>query len=134
MNPQLKSVLAILAGILAAMMVISGFEGVSHQVFLPPPNIDPMTPEGARYIAENAPFKALVLIPAGWIMGALTGSYVATLINRSAAKRHMLVFGILIIAASVFMLVSIPSPWWMWVLAIGGVFPAAWFGSRMPSQ
>lgn len=133
-NTRIRFILGLLAGLVAAVAVIMAFETGSHALFTLPEGMDPMSPETGKYVMENAPFMAIFLIPMGWIIGAFSGALVASLIAKSKARIYFFVFALMITAASIFNLVNIPSPWWMWAMALLFIFPASLLGSRLASK
>lgn len=134
MNKRYTYLLGILAGTISGMLVVMAIETISHSMFQLPANMDPMRKETAVYVMENAPFLAIFLIPLGWILAAGIATLAATLICREKSKNYFFIFAFLLTAASVFNLIMIPSPWWMWAMALLFIFPSALLGSRLPAK
>lgn len=133
-NTSIRFILGIVAGLIAGVAAIMAFETISHSLFTFPEGMDPMAPETGKYVMQSAPFFAIFLIPLGWIVGAFLASLTASLVCKSRARRYFFIFAGLITAASVFNLINIPSPWWMWAMALLFIFPASLLGSRLANR
>lgn len=128
---NIRFIIGILAGLIAGVAVIMGFETISHSMFTLPEGMDPMSPETGKYVMENAPFMAIFLVPVGWIVGAFAASLSASLVCKPRARSYFFIFAGFITTAAVFNLINIPSPWWMWAMALLFIFPASLLGSRL---
>jgi hypothetical protein len=133
-NTSIRFILGIVAGLIAGVSAIMAFETVSHSLFTLPEGMDPMDPETGKYVMDNAPIFAIFMIPLGWIAGAFLASLTASLVCKSRARMYFFIFAGLITAASVFNLINIPSPWWMWAMALLFIFPASLLGSRLANR
>ena len=124
---MLRSILAVLAGLVVAWITVSLFEFASMHTFPPPPGVDVRDPQQLAALVSQMPVGALGLVLAGWVVGALDGGLVAALIS----KRRMpaVVVGALVALGALAMVMMVPHPLWM---SIAGVFlpvPAALFGA-----
>ena len=124
---MLRSILAVLAGLVVAWITVSLFEFASMHTFPPPPGVDVRDPQQLAALVSQMPVGALGLVLAGWVVGALDGGLVAMLI----AKRRVpaVVVGALVALGALAMVMMVPHPLWM---SIAGVFlpmPAALFGA-----
>lgn len=50
--------------------------------------------------------------------GAFTGGFVSTKIANDGKKIYALIIGVLFLFTSIYMMVTIPSPIWFWILGI----------------
>ncbi len=132
-QPVVRFIIALIIGLIAGMLVVMAMEMLSHQLFSLPDGIDPMSPEGSKYIMENAPLSALILVPLGWMLAAFAAVWVATRIKKDAGMRFMIIFALLLLAASVFNMISIPSPVWWWAMALLGIPAMAYLGRKTAS-
>jgi hypothetical protein len=85
-------------------------------------------------IAVFVGFGALAVVLVGWALGGMAGGFLATLIARSAARRHALVLGVLLTIAGVANNLMIPKPIWFWVATFAVLLPAAYAGARLVGQ
>ena len=124
---MLRSILAVLAGLVVAWITVSLFEFASMHTFPPPPGVDVRDPQQVAALVSRMPVGALALVLAGWVVGALDGGLAAALI----AKRRVpaVVVGALVALGALAMVMMVPHPLWM---SIAGVFlpvPAALSGA-----
>jgi hypothetical protein len=124
---MLRSILAVLAGLVVAWITVSLFEFASMHTFPPPPGVDVRDPQQVAALVSRMPAGALALVLAGWVVGAFDGGLVAALI----AKRRVpaVVVGALVALGALAMVMMVPHPLWM---SIAGVFlpvPAALLGA-----
>lgn len=124
---MLRSILAVLAGLVVAWITVSLFEFSSMHAFPPPHGVDVRDPHQVAALVSRMPIGALALVLAGWVVGALDGGLVAALI----AKRRVpaVVVGALVASGALAMVMMVPHPLWM---SIAGVFlpvPAALLGA-----
>jgi hypothetical protein len=131
MRAVIRSVLAVLAGSIVAGILIALVEMLGHQIYAPPPGIDPTDPESLRTAMESMPVGALVAVLIAWAIGTFAGSWLAARIAGRAGLAHGMGVGLLMLAAGVANMLMIPHPVWFWCLGVA-VFPlAAWLGGRM---
>ena len=124
---MLRSILAVLAGLVVAWITISLFEFASMHAFPPPPGVDVRDPQQLAALVSQMPVAALALVLAGWVVGAMDGGLVSTLI----AKRRVpaIVVGVLVMLGAFLMMVMVPHPLWMAIAGVLLPLPAALFGA-----
>ena len=116
---MLRIILGVLAGAVAAMLLVGGLEAASHLVFPPPPGLDPFNPDDQATLIAMMPLGAALAVVAAWTAGAFGGALTAILIARRAWAGWII--AALIAAGGIFTVVSIPHPLWMQIAA--GVAP-----------
>lgn len=125
---MLRSILATLAGLIAAILVVAMIELAGNRIWPAPVEIHPDDPESIRAAMESMPLGALLSVAVAWVAGAFIGAWVAA---RISFKRWPgWIVGGLIALASVSNLIFIPHPWWFWIAALGLVPLAAWWATR----
>ena len=124
---MLRSILAVLAGLVVAWITVSLFEFASMHTFPPPPGVDVRDPQQLAALVSQMPVGALALVLAGWVVGALDGGLVAMLI----AKRRVpvIVVGVLVMLGAFLMVAMVPHPMWMSIAGVLLPLPAALFGA-----
>jgi hypothetical protein len=130
MNPLVRSVLAVLAGLVVCFVLLVGFE-VAGILLFPPPNLDLNDREAMKELFTNAPVPAQLLVLAGYFVGVLAGSWVAGRLARRAALIHGLIVGMFFFGGAVMNLRMNPHPTWFTVVCLGLFLPAAWLGARL---
>jgi len=116
--------LALLSGMLVGYLVIFGIEMISVSMYPPPQNLNPMNYEDLVKMMETIPTAALLIIGLAHIAGTFTGGIVALLI---AYRNKWVGYGFagLMLALTVFNLITIPHPFWFVIFDICGVLFAA---------
>ncbi|MEX2181540.1 MAG: hypothetical protein WD771_05820 [Gemmatimonadaceae bacterium] len=130
MNPTLRVVLAVLAGVLFGGLVVAGVEAANGLIHAMPEGLDRSDPGAMRAFVAGLPALAFVLLLVGWLLGTFLGGALAV---RMAGQRPALVAGIVggvILAATVMNLVMLPHPIWVVIGAVVGIPAAAWLAGR----
>ena len=132
MNPTVRVVLAVLAGLAVGWIVITCIELLNAFVLFPlPPGTDFTNPEALKAAMKDMPVGAFAVVLVAWLLGTLVGAWVAAKIARSV--RPAWVVGAIFLVLTVVNLMSIPHPIWMWVGALLLLLPAAMLGARWGS-
>ena len=124
---MLRSILAVLAGLVVAWITVSLFEFASMHTFPPPPGVDVHDPQQLALLIAQMPVGALALVLAGWIVGALDGGLVATLVARRRVPA--VVVGVLVMLGAFLMVAMVPHPMWMSIAGVLLPVPSALFGA-----
>jgi hypothetical protein len=131
MGQILRSVGAVLAGLLLGVLLMMGIELVGHVLYPLPAGVDPSDFEALKALLPTLPVGALLLVLLGWTVAPLAGGFTAAWIARRAPVAHALVVGLFFLAGGVATLLMMPHPLWF---AVGGVavfLPAAYAGSLL---
>jgi len=131
MGSILRSVLAVIAGIVTTFVVITAIDGISSLVYKLPDGADPNDREALRAAMAKMPAAALLIVLAGWLIGTGAGAWVAAIVAGRARIVHAMVIGSLSLLAGVANIVLLPHPVWFIVAGVAGVFPAAYLGARL---
>ena len=73
-NPIVRAIVAVVAGVVAAFVVVALLERLGHMVFPPPPGLDPMKPEDQAKLMSVIPLGAKIAVVVAWFFGSLTGA------------------------------------------------------------
>jgi hypothetical protein len=84
-----RTILGILAGLVAMWLVTWSIEYASHALYPPPPGLDPRDTGQLGAMLAVVPVAALAMLVAAWSLGAFAGGFVAAKIARHprAARR-----------------------------------------------
>jgi hypothetical protein len=124
---MLRSILAVLAGLVSAWITVSLFEFASMHAFPPPPGVDVGDPQQLASLVAGMPVGALALVLAGWVVGALDGGLVAMLVAKRRVPAIMV--GVLVMLGAFLMVAMVPHPMWMSIAGVLLPVPAALFGA-----
>lgn len=134
MGSKLRSIAAVVAGFVAASIVMMIVEGLNGHVLYPELGeaaAGGMDREALRELIAAAPTGALLVVIAGWILGSLAGGWVAARIAARETVRHALVLGVLLTLAGIANNLMIPPPLWFWIAGLVLFLPATYAGARL---
>ncbi|MCM4159251.1 hypothetical protein FHG64_17440 [Antarcticibacterium flavum] len=132
MNPLLRNVLAILAGIVIGSIVNMGIITISSSVIPPPAGADVTNMEGllkSMHLFEPKHFLMPFLAHA---LGTLAGAFLCAVIAANNKLKLAMVIGLFFFAGGITNIYLLPSPAWFSVLdLVLAYFPMAWLGGKM---
>ena len=134
MRSALRSIAAVVAGFIAASIVMMIVETINGRVLHPELGkaAEGVTDrETIRVLLATAPVGAFLVVIAGWILGGVAGGWVTARLAAQAAAGHGLVLGALLTLAGVANNLMIPPPLWFWVASLVVLMPAAQVGARL---
>lgn len=116
-----RSVLVVLAGLVAGMVVVTAIESTIPMLFKGLPAIDPNDYGAAREAMARLPAGVFAVLMLGWVCGSLVaGLVVGRLVAHwglGAPRVHALVVGGVQTAGAIVNFVMLPHP--IWVIAAG---------------
>jgi hypothetical protein len=124
-----RAILAVVAGCVLAVLIVSGMDAISHLVYPPPAGLDPRNPAVIRTIIEQMPTGAFIIVVGGWILGAGLGSWLATRLSGGRAWTGGAVGGVTLAATGVNLFMA-AHPVWVLIAAFVGIPLATWGGVR----
>ena len=128
-HPFVRGLVAVLAGMVAAFLLVFVIELVSTMVYPMPADLDPQDREAmSTYVARLSP-GAFAFVLAAWTAGAFAGVWIATRIARSWVAG--VVVALLFLGACAMNLVALPHPIWFWAAAVILVTGAAAVALRL---
>ncbi len=122
---MIRSILAILAGIIALTAVSFGIEAIADPLLM---RGFPAALPSRAAISHNLS-ASLFTLAYGTLSVAL-GGYVTAWIARRSPSRHALIMGILQAGLTILAMTSMrdQAPIWIWMASIAMSVPAAWLG------
>lgn len=124
-----RTIAGVVVGVVVAWLAIMLAEFASAPLHPMPAGFDMHDPASVAAFVATLPVAALLLVLAGWVLGALIGGYVAARIARRL--RPALTVGIVIVVGVIANAVMIPHPLWMTIAGVLLPVPAAWIGARL---
>ncbi|MBL7949197.1 MAG: hypothetical protein ACO1G7_06445 [Bacteroidota bacterium] len=134
MNPTLRNILAIIAGIAAGSVVNMGIVMISGSVIPPPEGVDATTYEGLKASMHLMEPKHFVFPFLAHAIGTLAGAFLAARLSVSKMRSAFIVGGFFLLGgiANTMML---PSPVWFSITdLVGAYLPMAWLGGKAGTQ
>lgn len=129
-----RSIFAVIAGVIAASAVMMLIETLNGHVLYP--ELGKMAEvatdrEAIRALLASAPVGAFLVVLLGWALGSLVGGFLAAWIGWNAPVAHALVLGGLLTLAGVANNLLLPPPGWFWIPTLVVFLPAAYAAARM---
>ncbi len=134
MHPMIRSALVLLAGVIAAVLVVVLMDRVVASIYPLPAGIDLNNPESMRQAVAALPVAALLLLVVGWALAAGAGSYLAARLATYAPATHGLIVALFVLVATVANLAMIPHPVWLWPATIILIPAAGWAATRLVAR
>ena len=126
-----RAILAVVAGIVLALLVVTGLEALGHRVYPPPAGVGLSDPAALRMVASQMPVGAFVILVAAWILGAGGGAWLATKLSRTGKAWPGGLVGAATLGATAVNFFTIPHPGWVIAAALIGIPLATWVGIRL---
>ena len=131
MNPILKNILAIIAGLAAGMVINMGFIMVGHTI-LPIEGVDPNDMEALAAVMPTKGAEYFVFPFLAHAIGTLVGAIVAAAIADNRNMTIALVIGLFFLIGGVMVNIMIPGPLWFNILDLAVAYiPIAWIGGKI---
>lgn len=130
---MLRTILGLVAGVVVMFGVIMGTEYLGHQLYPPPPGLDPMNPAHEQAFLQfiaTMPVGAKAILVAAWTLGAFAGGYIAAKI-AAHPRAVAVIVALVVVSGVVAMLVKFPHPSWVGALGLLLPIPAALFAARL---
>ena len=127
---MLRSIIAVIAGLIAGSIVIYLIELAGHALYPPPELFDPMDREAAKEMMDAAPIGSLLMVILAYLVGSFAGGAVAALVPAKSRLSHSLATGLILMVFGIINLVLLPHPVWFWVLSLIVFVPFAFLGGQ----
>lgn len=134
MGSALRSLAAVVAGFVAASVVMMIVEFMNGHVFYPglaKAAAGVTDRETIRGLFATAPVGSLLVVIAGWILGGNVGGWTAARLASRGTVGHGLFVGVLLTLAGVANNLMLPPPVWFWIASLVVLLPAAYAGARL---
>ena len=132
MNPILKNILAIIAGIIIGSVVNMGIIMISGSIIPPPNGADVTTSEGLKASMHLFQPKHFVLPFLAHSLGTFSGALIAAIIAANHKMKFALGIGVFFLAGGIASVFMLPSPTWFTVLdLLGAYLPLAYFAGKL---
>jgi hypothetical protein len=129
-----RTVLAVFAGLVTAMVAMIAVEFVSMQLSPPPPGFVLDDEADLARLVEMASPASKALVVLGWALASFLGGWVAARLSRQHRLVAALAIGVLIVIGVLFNAANIPHPLWMTVLGVLLPIPLAVVAARVAGR
>ncbi len=132
MNPILRNILAVIAGIAAGMVVNMGLIKLGMNIIPPLEGVDPADMESLKKNIHLFQPKHFIFPFLAHAIGTLVGAYFAARLAASHQMKFALGIGAFFLLGGITMVMSLPGPTWFNILdLVGAYIPMGWLGGKM---
>jgi hypothetical protein len=134
MRSAIRSIAAVVAGFIAASIVMMLIEAINGQVIYPElakAATGVKDRESMRALMAAAPMGAFLVVLGGCALGSLLGGWIAARLAARANVWHGLALGALLMLAGLANNLTLPPPLWFWIASQVVFLPAAYAGARL---
>jgi len=132
MNPIVRNILAVIAGLIIGSIVNMGLIMISGSVIPPPEGGDVTTMEGLKETMHLFEPKHFIFPFLAHALGTLVGAFVAATIAANNKMKFAIAIGCFFLIGGIINVVMLPSPTWFAILDIVGAYiPMAMIGGKL---
>ena len=128
---MIRTVLAILAGLVVAIALMLAMEALGAWLFPLPLDARIAGEEDLARLVAQAPPGKLALVLVGWCLAALAGAWVAARLSLARTSMAALAVGALIVGGVILNVMALPHPAWMIAGGLLLPLPLAWVGGLL---
>ena len=127
-----RTILGIVAGVVAMWVVTMALEFLGHTLFPPPAGLDPRDPAQLAELIPRMPVGALAMLVVAWVCGAFAGGFAAAKVARQHPRAAAVIVALVVMAGVGGMVYLVPEhPAWVSTLGLLLPIPAALLASRI---
>lgn len=135
MNPIIRKILAVIAGLAAGSAVNMGLVMAGAEIIPPPAGVDVRDVESIKSGMHLFEFKHFIVPFVAHALGTLVGAFAAVIIAAASKMTVALVIGVLFLILGSINALMLPSPVWFVVVdLVGAYLPMAWIGARLSAR
>lgn len=132
MNPTIRNILAVIAGLAAGSAVNMGLVMAGAKIIPPPAGVDVTDVESIKSAIHLFEFKHFIVPFLAHALGTLVGAVAAVIIAASYKMILTLVIGGFFLLGGIINVIMLPSPpWFVVVDLVGAYLPMAWIGAKL---
>ena len=135
MNPILRNILAVIAGVLIGGALNMGIILISGKIIPPPAGADVTTMEGLKASLHLFEPRHFIMPFLAHALGTLIGALVAALIATNHKMKFALGIGVWFMIGGIMNIVMLPSPLWFTIVDLAGAYiPMAYIAGRLTER
>ena len=127
---MMRRILAVLAGLAAALVCTMLLEGIQHAIFPIAEGVDYHDAAGMQRFVDSMPAFAFVGLLIVYAVAAFVGGYLATRIAQTGKPVEAVLVGALFMIGGLINLTEIRHPTWFVILNLISYVPMAYLGYR----
>ncbi|UWX61328.1 hypothetical protein N0B40_03400 [Chryseobacterium oranimense] len=115
---MLRRILAVPAGLIAGIICITLVEKIGHYLYPPPAAAGNGDMAAMKEYVAQAPFMAFFFVIIGYALAAFVSGFTASKISNTGKHTSAVICGVVFLLITIYMMVSLPTPIWFWILGI----------------
>ena len=131
---MLRKILAVVLGVVAAVIIIIAIEALGHSIYPPPDNLDVANREAMEVYVASLPLAALLFVMTAWIAATLAGGLLACFIAKERPFVYANIVGALVLIGTFINLMSITHPMWFSITAIAAIVATTLLAGNLGSK
>ena len=132
MNPIIRNILAIIAGIVIGSSVNMGIISISGSIIPPPDGADVTTTEGLKAAMHLFQPKHFIFPFLAHALGTFAGAFVAALVAANHKMKFAVAIGMFFLAGGIASVFMLPSPTWYTIVdLVGAYIPMAYLAGKV---
>lgn len=132
MNPVIRNVLALIAGIIGGSIINIGLIIISDEIIPPPAGVDVTNMESLKSAMHLFEPKHFIFPFLAHALGTLTGAFMAALIAITHKMKIALGISVFFLLGGITNSFILPSPAWFSILDLMAAYiPMGWFGGKL---
>ncbi len=132
MNPILRNIVAVIAGVIFGSAVNMGIIMISGSIIPPPDGADVTTMEGLKAAMHLFQPKHFIMPFLAHALGTFAGAFLAGKIAVNHKMKFALGIGVFFLIGGIASVFMLPSPTWFTVLDLAGAYiPMAFIAGRL---
>jgi len=128
---MVRSIFAIIAGLIVMLVVVSSVQWLSHSMYPPPEGLDIMDKDAVAKAMAAAPAGALAMVLLSYALATFLAAGTASTISVRHKFAVAIILGLVMIGLAGANFFIIPHPLWMVVLGLLIPLPMALLGWRV---
>jgi hypothetical protein len=135
MNPILKNILAVVAGVLLGGLVNMGIVMLGPSIVAPPEGADVTTMEGLKASMHLFEPKNFVMPFLAHAIGTFVGAFIAGVLATTRKMWYTVGVGTWFLLGGVINVIILPSPVWFTVVDLAGAYlPMGYFAGKLATR
>jgi hypothetical protein len=135
MNPSIRNILAVIAGIIVGGAVNMGIIMLSSAIIAPPAGIDPTDMESLKSNTHLFEARHFIMPFLAHALGTLFGAFLTAKIAATNKKKLALTIGVFFLLGGIANAFMLPALRWFLILDLGFAYiPMAWLGGRWATE
>ncbi|MDN5396040.1 MAG: hypothetical protein L0G39_02705 [Chryseobacterium sp.] len=115
---MIRRIVAVPAGLIAGIICITIVKKIGHQLYPPPAGAGSDDMVAMKNYVAQAPFMALFFVIIAYAIAAFISGVTASKVANNGKHTSAVVCGVIFLCITIYMMVSLPTPIWFWILGI----------------